>query len=123
MASKKILGACIVKISGQKFNTVPDSVELDFGGYEVTAETADDEIHFRNGPKVAAMVKCEFLHKASTDIKFLNEVDDKLIEIECLDLGLTYSIPKGTRTGPPIGTSSANGHIKWQAQGNPVPGL
>jgi hypothetical protein len=123
MASSKILGVCIVKISGKKYRTVPDSVELDFGGYEITAETADDEIHFRAGPLQASMLKCEFLHKADTDIKALNELDDKLVEVECKDLGLTYSLPNASRTGPPISTSSSNGHIKFQCQGKPVPGL
>ena len=119
---KKILGTCIVKIDGAKYKTVPDSVVLGFGGREVFAEAADDTIQYREGPLMPSTLECEFQHTANTDVRKLNEATDVLIEIET-NLGLTYTMPGARRTGPPITTSSSNGRIKFQASGDPVPGL
>lgn len=120
--SKKVAGNYKVKINGQLFKTVPDSVTLGFGGHEVFAEAADDTICYREGPLMPSSLECEFLHTAATDIAFLNNLKDALIEIET-NLGLTYSMPNARRTGPPIRTASSNGRISFQASGDEVPGL
>ena len=120
----KILGTCIVKVDGAQFKTVPDSVELSIGGFNRVVETADNEIHYRNGALVASKVTCEFLHNEKTDLKKLNDLEEGMVEIVTdMGNGITYTIPKASRTGEPITTSSSNGRIKFQAEGSPVPGL
>jgi hypothetical protein len=120
----KILGSCVVKVDGQTYLTVPDSVELGIGGYNRTVETADNSIHYRNGPLVASSLGCEFLHSANTDLKKLNDLVEGLVEIITdVGNGITYTIPNATRTGDPISTSSSNGRIRFQCNGDPVPGL
>ena len=118
----KVFGSSIVVVDGKRYNTVPDSVELGFGGRNREAVVADDQVHHRDGPLVPSMLTCEFLHTASLDIKALNDLVGGMVEV-ITDIGVTYTIPNATRTGDPIGTSSSNGRIRFQCQGNEVPGL
>lgn len=120
----KVLGTCIVKVDGQLFKTVPDSVELMFGGFSRTAEVADNTVNHRDGPLVPSKMTCEFLHTEKTDIKKLNDLVGGLVEVVTdIGGGITYTIPNATRTGDPISMSSSNGRIKFQVEGDPVPGL
>lgn len=118
----KFVGSGKVKINGQLCKTVPDSIELMFGGHERTAESADDTVCTKDGPLVPSMLNCEFLHTKALDIKMLNDLEGATIEIE-FNNGITYVMPNASRTGPPIKTSSANGRVPFQAQGDEVPGL
>ncbi len=118
----KVFGSSIVKIDGALFKTVPDSVELMFGGRNRTAEVADDTVNHRDGPLVPSRLTCEFLHTEKTDIAKLNDLVGGVIEI-ITDIGTTYTMPNATRTGDPIMTSSSNGRIRFQAEGDPIPGL
>ncbi len=121
---QKILGSCVVKVDGISFLTVPDSVEISFGGRAREAVVADDDVHYRDGPLVPSMLSCEFLHSANTDIKKLNDLVNGLVEcITDIGSGITYTIPNATRTGLPIKSSSSNGRIAFQCEGKEVPGL
>lgn len=120
----KILGTVIVKVNGQNYKTVPDSVEISFGGFARTAEVADNTVNHRDGALVPSKLTCEFLHTEKTDIAALNDLIGGLVEaVTDIGGGITYSIPNATRTGDPVSTSSSNGRIKFQCEGDPVPGL
>lgn len=120
--TKKILGVCIVKIDGAKYRTVPGTTTIGFGGRSRSTEVADETIQYKDGPLMAAFVETEFQHTAGTDITKLNNCVGALVEIET-DINVTYTIPNATRVGEPIQSTDSNGHIKWRAEGDPVPGL
>lgn len=121
--TKKILGVCIVKIDGAKYRTVPGTTTIGFGGRNRTTEVADETIQYKDGPLMPAFVETEFQHTAGTDIRKLNDLVGGLVEVETDLENITYTIPNATRVGEPIQASDSNGHIKWRAEGDPVPGL
>lgn len=118
----KVLGSCYLKIDGQLYKTVPDSVEITFGGREVTAMPADETIVFQEGPLVPSMIAAEFLLTEKFDVKKINELSGATIEV-ITNIGVSYVMPKASRTGAPISAASGTGRVRAQFQGDPIPGL
>lgn len=118
----KILGVCTIKVDGALYKTVADSVELMIGGRARKSVVGDETVNYQDGPLVPSKLTCEFLHTNKSDLKKLNDFVEGMLEIET-DIGVTYTMPNASRTGDPVSTSSSSGRIKFQAEGDPVPGL
>lgn len=111
----KAIGSAKCKVKGQYCKTVPDSVELNYGGEERTAVIADDTFNYRSVP-VPANLKVKFLHIEKTKVKMLNDLEEDVIEIE-FDNGVTYTLEQATRIGSPLTTSSSDGQIAAEFSG------
>jgi hypothetical protein len=117
----KVRGNVKLKINSKLVKTVPDSVDLSVGGYQVTAEVADDSINQRNAKLMPASVKFEGLVTAGFTMKILNELTGATVEIISDVPGQSYLIVDAFRSGDPVTISSSNGRFSMLIEGNPCP--
>jgi hypothetical protein len=117
----KVLGNVKLKINSKLVKTVPDSVELMVGGYQVTAEIADDTVNQRNSKLMPASVKFEGLVTVDFDMKTLNELTGATVEIISDVAGQNYVITEAFRSGDPVTVSSSSGRFSMLIEGNPCP--
>lgn len=115
----KFLGNVTIKVDGVSVKTVPDSVEVEFGGMTRKSQMADNTFNYSETP-APSKVTFKILHTQKTGIKALNELADGLIEI-CTDLGgKIYKQTSATRMGAPIKTESGSGQITVETEGDPI---
>lgn len=114
----KFLGNVKVKVNGQLVKTVGDSVELGMGGYARESNMADDTFNFNEKP-ASSKLSFSILHTNKTDVKALNELESGTVEV-ITDIGKSYTQTSATRMGDPITSSSSDGTIKVEIEGDPI---
>lgn len=112
------LGSAKVKVNGQLVKTLPDSVEVDFGGDQVTDQMADDQYNSSSKP-MNSIVTFKILLTPKTPLKLINGLKEGQVEVIC-DIGVTYLQTRATRSGAPIKATSADGTVTVQTSGDPI---
>jgi len=115
----KFLGNVKIKIDGQLVKTVPDSVEVDFGGYARADQMADDTFNY-NAKPIASMLEFEGLVTTDTSISALNDLEQGTVEVITDLPGITYKMTNATRMGDAIKVSSSSGRFRMQVKGDPI---
>ena len=108
----------IVKINGQKVNTVQGSVEVEFGGLERTEKMADNQFNYME-TATPSKVTFKALVTPKTPMKLLNELADGQLEI-ITDIGVTHLQTSATRMGPPIKMTTTDGELSVEVGGDAI---
>ena len=76
----KFLGNAMVKVNGKLVKTVPDSVEVEFGGFERSEMMADNTFNYQEKP-IASKVTFKCIVTSKTDVKVINELAEGTVEV------------------------------------------
>jgi hypothetical protein len=115
----KFLGNAMVKINGKLVKTVPDSVELDFGGFQRESVMADNTFNFHEKP-APSKLSFKILVTSKTDVKVINELEAGTIEILTDIPGKEWTQTGATRMGDPIKIMSGDGQATVETEGDPI---
>jgi len=115
----KFLGNAMVKINGKLIKTVPDSVEIEFGGFERSEMMADNTFNYNEKP-VASKVSLKCIVTSKTDVKVINELAEGTVEVITDIPGKTWTQTAATRMGSPVSITSSDGQLKVEFMGDPI---
>lgn len=115
----KFLGNAMVKINGKLVKTVPDSVELNFGGFMRESVMADNTFNFHEKPAPAKLT-FKALVTSKTEEKVINELESGTIEVLTDIPGKSWTLTSATRMGDPVSVSSGDGQFTVEIEGDPI---
>jgi len=115
----KFLGNAMVKVNGKLVKTVPESVELEFGGFERASMMADNTFNFHEKP-IPSKLSFKIIVTSKTDVKTINELDGGTVEVITDVPGKTWTQTAATRMGPPVKISSGDGQMTVETEGDPI---
>jgi Phage tail tube protein len=115
----KFLGNAMIKINGKLVKTVPDSVELNFGGPMRQSVMADNTFNFNEKPAPSKLT-FKVLVTSKTDVKVINELESGTVEILTDIPGKEWTQTGATRMGDPVSLSSGDGQMTIETEGDPI---
>jgi hypothetical protein len=115
----KYLGNAMVKVNGKLVKTVPDSVELEFGGFERASMMADNTFNFHEKP-MPSKLTFKALITSKTEEKVINELEGGTVEVITDIPGKSWTQTSATRMGPPVKVTSGDGQMTIETEGDPI---
>jgi len=113
----QLVGRVRIALDGQIYNSKPGA-KLDPGG--VTNEPVVGDAGVDRAEKLRpAKIECEFHWRKGLSLTALNDVTDATIQF-ITDVGSTYVLNNGFRTGDLMATSGESGGIPMTFQGESV---
>jgi hypothetical protein len=109
----------MIKINGKLVKTVPDSVELNFGGPVRQSVMADNTFNFNEKPAPSKLT-FKVLVTSKTDVKVINELENATVEILTDIPGKQWTQTGSTRMGDPVSLSSGDGQMTIETEGDPI---
>lgn len=109
----------MIKVNGKLVKTVPDSVELTFGGPMRQSVMADNTFNFNEKPAPSKLT-FKMLVTSKTEEKVINELEGGTVEILTDIPGKEWTQTSATRMGDPVTVSSSDGQITVETEGDPI---